>query len=1034
MSTITSGNYYRFQSYSDGKYLNILTSGSVTNNKNVTTYSLDTSDNCQVWKCISHSNGTVSGMLMKSKQNENFSLDRYRGSSNYNNTDVYTTGTSTADLQDQLVTFVSATQGYYRIKLAYADLYLTVTSTNTTGGHNVKWQAMTGNSDQLWLPHLYTSQGGTSSSYTGVTTTVPSALANHTWFVKNYHTGKNLNVHGNDTVENERNVNVYDKENCLAQKWRAVNKTNGAKLITSINSAYAINIHTTDNNCTMYPERNNDYDSVIQFIPYTTRTVSANENIYYIKMANHNRYLAAQYTGSGSNVQWESNTNGYCLWKFMSEQEMFAPEISYTEVPDELEGNECFVQNYYTGKYLNVYGNDTVSNGTNVTVYDLEDVLAQRWIPVQTSAGAKITTKINQSFALNINRDSNNNCTMFTAENNDRDSVVEFIPYITRDISSDEHLYYIKLASDNKYLSAQYTGSNQNVRWDDSTSGYCVWRVKDPPVYLRKYNTDFFIGAEQDNTINYVTADNAKMWMLKDTAYGSTIHDYDNPSLMLKANSSNIPVLSSNTSFKNAYYRDTSDGNHVISISNDSGLGRTVSSYLMLVATISGRVFLNSVNDTVYDSFERTYSRSITTISASSNVPSDITGRYVRIKHVGDNKYLSCVTGNNLSLTDSADDCNIWKIFRDNEMCAILSVMNENKSLYCDSVTNSCVIRDYDRNYKPYNAVSIIPCETEGQYRIKLISQDKYLCKTSDGNTDYLFWSSGIGDIWEFESDPFVQINSWLRRYYNPQFRPNGRIVSIPNYAFELPSENVDSEVLSGNMTEYRYNGTVVYVDESTLNTNKYKVEKFDKYDSIGLVPFSFSENKIWYAQEPYVNTNYPDEAIDEYGLSPKIPGARKATLGSYNGYYYVAVGPKVIYPDYSDNGTPGVSMYGRGTLDAVIENSNGVQYYIHCIVGDVKAHTWNNGIIQTYYRYWDPGDSNSHLDADTYTSTARDETSDYIQELRDANLTEYNKMACIEFIGFRGYNSENKPLPLVETNMSNYSINRIVFYDNPIN
>ena len=1003
MSTITSGNYYRFQSYSDGKYLNILTSGSVTNNKNVTTYSLDTSDNCQVWKCISHSNGTVSGMLMKSKQNENFSLDRYRGSSNYNNTDVYTTGTSTADLQDQLVTFVSATQGYYRIKLAYADLYLTVTSTNTTGGHNVKWQAMTGNSDQLWLPHLYTSQGGTSSSYTGVTTTVPSALANHTWFVKNYHTGKNLNVHGNDTVENERNVNVYDKENCLAQKWRAVNKTNGAKLITSINSAYAINIHTTDNNCTMYPERNNDYDSVIQFIPYTTRTVSANENIYYIKMANHNRYLAAQYTGSGSNVQWESNTNGYCLWKFMSEQEMFAPEISYTEVPDELEGNECFVQNYYTGKYLNVYGNDTVSNGTNVTVYDLEDVLAQRWIPVQTSAGAKITTKINQSFALNINRDSNNNCTMFTAENNDRDSVVEFIPYITRDISSDEHLYYIKLASDNKYLSAQYTGSNQNVRWDDSTSGYCVWRVKDPPVYLRKYNTDFFIGAEQDNTINYVTADNAKMWMLKDTAYGSTIHDYDNPSLMLKANSSNIPVLSSNTSFKNAYYRDTSDGNHVISISNDSGLGRTVSSYLMLVATISGRVFLNSVNDTVYDSFERTYSRSITTISASSNVPSDITGRYVRIKHVGDNKYLSCVTGNNLSLTDSADDCNIWKIFRDNEMCAILSVMNENKSLYCDSVTNSCVIRDYDRNYKPYNAVSIIPCETEGQYRIKLISQDKYLCKTSDGNTDYLFWSSGIGDIWEFESDPYIIVEDWLKLHYNP-ISDSYRLVEIPDYAFSIPDfkEYEWTDVI---LTEYITNYENI---PDIINVTSFEAPT----RTVGGVSteciYRFTDRTAWGTRGGYT--------ASLNGIQTTT-GPHGAEMDENKMYYVVAVGPKVLIPNTTDNARPQKDDYvNNNILEAAVEK-NGISYYVRCIVGDVKAHTWNNGVFQTGFEYWNNC---------TYTPNTYDFNDRPYESVVNPYTPEWDSMVCIEFLGSieHGYcDFTNTNSPLREFSISNIRV-----------
>ena len=175
MSEIKSGNSYRFLSYSDGKYLNILTSTTPANNKNVTTYSLNSSDMCQVWKCVSHSNGSVSGMLMKSERDNAFSLDRYRGCSNYDNADVYATATTTADLKDQLVTFVSATQGYYRIKLAYADLYLTVTSTNTTGGHDVRWKALTGNTDQVWLPETYYSSQQPA-------TTVHVAIANKSFY------------------------------------------------------------------------------------------------------------------------------------------------------------------------------------------------------------------------------------------------------------------------------------------------------------------------------------------------------------------------------------------------------------------------------------------------------------------------------------------------------------------------------------------------------------------------------------------------------------------------------------------------------------------------------------------------------------------------------------------------------------------------------------------------------------------------------------------------------------------------------------
>ena len=134
MATITLGNSYRFKDYNNNKYLNILTDGTPTNNSNVTIYSLDSSDMAQVWQCVDYSALGVSGVLMKSVKNSNVALDRWRGSSNFNNADVYAIGTPAADLQDQLVEFILLSNGYYRIKLAYYDLYLTVSSTTTYGG------------------------------------------------------------------------------------------------------------------------------------------------------------------------------------------------------------------------------------------------------------------------------------------------------------------------------------------------------------------------------------------------------------------------------------------------------------------------------------------------------------------------------------------------------------------------------------------------------------------------------------------------------------------------------------------------------------------------------------------------------------------------------------------------------------------------------------------------------------------------------------------------------------------------------------
>ena len=162
MAVIVAGNSYRFKSKSDNRYLNILTDGALSNNKNVTTYALDSSDLAQVWLASVYTYGSPIQYLLKSAKDNNFVLDRWRGSSNYNNADIYTRGTTTDDLKDQVIVFV-ASGSYYKIKLANYDLYLTVTTTSTYGGYNVNWQAATGADNQLWLAETYTSNSSGSS-------------------------------------------------------------------------------------------------------------------------------------------------------------------------------------------------------------------------------------------------------------------------------------------------------------------------------------------------------------------------------------------------------------------------------------------------------------------------------------------------------------------------------------------------------------------------------------------------------------------------------------------------------------------------------------------------------------------------------------------------------------------------------------------------------------------------------------------------------------------------------------------------------
>lgn len=168
MAVIVAGNYYRFKSVSElesgnNRYLNILTDKTYLQNQmNVTTCNLYEDDMGQVWHASVYIHASTIQYLLKSVKDTKFVLDRWRGSTNYNNADINEIGINTTDLNDQVIIFVPS-GSYYKIKLANQDLYLTVTTTSTYQGHNVNWQSNTGNSNQLWLAESYSSGSGGSS-------------------------------------------------------------------------------------------------------------------------------------------------------------------------------------------------------------------------------------------------------------------------------------------------------------------------------------------------------------------------------------------------------------------------------------------------------------------------------------------------------------------------------------------------------------------------------------------------------------------------------------------------------------------------------------------------------------------------------------------------------------------------------------------------------------------------------------------------------------------------------------------------------
>ena len=150
-----------------------------------------------------------------------------------------------------------------------------------------------------------------------------SAILNKTYFIQANGTNYNLNIHGNETVENESNVNIYLTENVQAQRW-VIKQTNaGLKLFTKLNEDYALNIYTVDNNCTIYIAEGNDSDSTLEFI-------EVGDMLYQIKATNHNKYLyIADTIASGANVAWTTNEASATIWHLIPEEEMFETKIIF---------------------------------------------------------------------------------------------------------------------------------------------------------------------------------------------------------------------------------------------------------------------------------------------------------------------------------------------------------------------------------------------------------------------------------------------------------------------------------------------------------------------------------------------------------------------------------------------------------------------------------------------------------------------------------------------------------------------------------
>ena len=113
-----------------------------------------------------------------------------------------------------------------------------------------------------------------------------------------------LNRYGNGNIASHQKATLYTAAGSADQRLKVHKVSGGCQLLSDLNNAYGLNIYGTKAGsvCDFYPVSGNFNDALIDLL-----TVDAANNLYRIKMINHNLYLTPASNSSGAALTWESD-------------------------------------------------------------------------------------------------------------------------------------------------------------------------------------------------------------------------------------------------------------------------------------------------------------------------------------------------------------------------------------------------------------------------------------------------------------------------------------------------------------------------------------------------------------------------------------------------------------------------------------------------------------------------------------------------------------------------------------------------------
>ena len=112
-----------------------------------------------------------------------------------------------------------------------------------------------------------------------------------------------LNRYGNGSIASHQKATLYAATGAADQRLKIHQVSGGCQLLSDLNNAYGLNIYGrgAGSVCDFYPVSGNESDALIDLL-----TVDATNNLYRIKMINHNLYLTPASNSNGASLTWES--------------------------------------------------------------------------------------------------------------------------------------------------------------------------------------------------------------------------------------------------------------------------------------------------------------------------------------------------------------------------------------------------------------------------------------------------------------------------------------------------------------------------------------------------------------------------------------------------------------------------------------------------------------------------------------------------------------------------------------------------------